>query len=90
MTNAPEDPDEVVHYDGFGAPIYCHALEDDNSDADHPRVVPDAELRTWGTTSTREISMRLEDVSLEAISLMTGYDFRLPLCEQKIPCEGQE
>lgn len=104
MTHHPDD--DPVEYDGFGAPIYAHAIGVAPIDSpfgegwkdlsyaveiDEPTLATVESLRSWGTMTTTEISLKIEgDQMLETLALMTGYDFRLPLCEQQIPCKGQE
>lgn len=54
-------------------------------------VADDKVLRSWGAQTPVEISLRIEgDAMLETLAVLTGYDFRLPLCEQQIPRRGQE
>lgn len=98
------DEEEPVAYDGFGAPIYGHAVRvapvghpDGWTDLGYAIDVPelqladDQTLRSWGSMTSVEIRLRLDaDEMLETLALMTGYDFRVALCEQKIPSRGTE
>lgn len=78
-----EDP-KVVGYDGFGAPIYDHQVEE------RPRLEPTSH---WLTIA--DIQDQLDEVdnlvAMLAEAMATPYtDDDRPLCERRIPERGQE